>query len=89
MYQGGVILKKYADLTEKEKQIWKEFLFSSLNFTLDELRGLDEQQLMTQELFNSCMNKCIIFNLEKIMEILIEKYPDFTKYYLKNPESVL
>ena len=51
-------MKKYDELSEKEKHNFEEFLILTFEFSDDELAAIDKQKPMTMELFSSCLAKC-------------------------------
>ena len=51
-------MKKYDELSNKEKHNFEEFLILTFEFSDDELAAIDKQKPMTMELFSSCLAKC-------------------------------
>ena len=46
-------MKKYDELSEKEKHNFEEFLILTFEFSDDELAAIDKQKPMTMEIFFS------------------------------------
>lgn len=82
-YGGRTGMKKYDDLSEKEKRNFEEFLILTFKFSDDELAATDKQKPMTMELFSSCLAKCTERGLYKLFERLLDEYPDLTDKYVK------
>ena len=61
-------MKKYDELSKKEKHNFKEFLVTTFKFSEDELAAIDKQKPMTMELFSSCLAKCTEYGLYKLFE---------------------
>ena len=80
-------MKKYDELSEKEKHNFEEFLFLTFEFSDDELAAIDKQKPMTMELFSSCLAKCTEWGLYKLFERLLDEYPDLTDKYVKDIED--
>ena len=76
-------MKKYDELSEKEKRNFEEFLILTFEFSDDELAAIDKQKPMTMELFSSCLAKCTERGLYKLFESLLDEYPDLTDKYVK------
>ncbi len=76
-------MKKYDELSEKEKRNFEEFLILTFEFSDDELAAIDKQKPMTMELFSSCLAKCTDRGLYKLFERLLDEYPDLTDKYVK------
>ena len=76
-------MKKYDELSEKEKCNFEEFLILTFEFSDDELAAIDKQKPMTMELFSSCLAKCTEWGLYKLFERLLDEYPDLTDKYVK------
>lgn len=80
-------MKKYDELSEKEKCNFEEFLILTFEFSDDELAAIDKQKPMTMELFSSCLAKCTEWGLYKLFERLLDEYPDLTDKYVKAIED--
>ena len=76
-------MKKYDELSEKEKHNFEEVLILTFKFSDDELAAIDKQKPMTMELFSSCLVKCTELGLYKLFERLLDEYPDLTDKYVK------
>lgn len=76
-------MKKYDELSEKEKHNFEEFLILTFEFSDDELAAIDKQKPMTMKLFSSCLAKCTEWGLYKLFERLLDEYPDLTDKYVK------
>ena len=76
-------MKKYDELSEKEKRNFEEFLILTFEFSEDELAAIDKQKPMTMDLFSSCLAKCTEWGLYKLFERLLDEYPDLTDKYVK------
>ena len=76
-------MKKYDELSNKEKHNFEEFLILTFEFSGDELAVIDKQKPMTMELFSSCLAKCTEWGLYKLFERLLDEYPDLTDKYVK------
>ena len=68
-------MKKYDELSNKEKHNFEEFLITTFKFSEDELAAIDKQKPMTMELFSSCLAKCTEWGLYKLFERLCELNP--------------
>ena len=66
-------MKKYDELSEKEKHNFEEFLILTFEFSDDELAAIDKQKPMTMELFSSCLAKCTEWGLYKLFERLLDE----------------
>ena len=76
-------MKKYDELSNKEKHNFEEFLILTFEVSDDELAAIDKQKPMTMELFSSCLAKCTERGLYKLFESLLDEYPDLTDKYVK------
>ena len=76
-------MKKYDELSNKEKHNFEEFLILTFEFSDDELSAIDKQKPMTMELFSSCMAKCTGHGLYKLFERLLDEYPELSNKYVK------
>lgn len=82
-------MKKYDELSNKEKHNFEEFLILTFEFSDDELAAIDKQKPMTMELFSSCMAKCTEHGLYKLFERLLDEdeYPELSDKYVKAIED--
>ena len=80
-------MKKYDELSEKEKHNFEKFLIVTFEFSDDELAAIDKQKPMTMELFSSCMAKCTEHGLYKLFERLLDEYPELSDKYVKAIED--
>ena len=80
-------MKKYDELSEKEKRNFEEFLILTFEFSNDELAAIDKQKPMTMELFSSCLVKCTELGLYKLFERLLDEYPELSDKYVKAIED--
>lgn len=80
-------MKKYDELSEKEKHNFKEFLILTFEFSDDELAAIEKQKPMTMELFSSCLAKCTEHGLYKLFERLLDEYPELSDKYVKAIED--
>lgn len=80
-------MKKYDQLSEKEKHNFKEFLILTFEFSDDELAAIEKQKPMTMELFSSCLAKCTEHGLYKLFERLLDEYPELSDKYVKAIED--
>lgn len=80
-------MKKYNELSEKEKRNFEEFLILTFEFSDDELVAIDKQEPMTLELFPSCLAKCTEWGLYKLFERLLDEYPELTDKFVKAIEN--
>ena len=76
-------MKKYDELSEKEKRNFEEFLILTFEFSNDELAAIDKQKPMTMELFSSCLAKCTEWGLYKLFERLLDEYSELSDKYIK------
>ena len=76
-------MKKYDELSNKEKNNFGEFLILTFEFSDDEMAAIDKQKPMTMELFSSCLAKCTEHGFYKLFESLLDEYPDLTDKYVK------
>ena len=67
-------MKKYDELSNKEKHNFEEFLILTFEFSGDELAVIDKQKPMTMELFSSCLAKCTDDDIKDV--ILPERTPE-------------
>lgn len=77
-------MKKYDELSEKEKHNFEEFLILTFEFSDDELAAIDKQKPMTVE----CLAKYTERGLDKLFERLLEEYPDLTDKYVKTIDDI-
>lgn len=80
-------MKKYDELSNKEKNNFEEFLILTFEFSDDELAAIDKQKPMTMELFSSCLAKCTDHGLYKPFERLLDEYPELSDKYVKAIED--
>lgn len=80
-------MKKYDELSEKEKRNFEEFLILTFEFSDDELSAIDKQKPMTMELFSSCLARCTEWGLYKLFERLLDEYPELSDKYVKAIED--
>ena len=80
-------MKKYDELSEKEKHNFEEFLILTFEFSEDELAVIDKQKPMTMELFSLCLAKCTEHGLYKLFERLLDEYPELSDKYVKAIED--
>ena len=80
-------MKKYDELSEKEKHNFEEFLITVFKFSEDELAAIDKQKPMTMEIFSSCLAKCTEHGLYKLFERLLDEYPELSDKYVKAIED--
>ena len=76
-------MKKYYELSEKEKRNFEEFLILTFEFSDDEMAAIDKQKPMTMKLFSSCLAKCTEHGLYKLFERLLDEYPELSDKYIK------
>jgi len=72
-------------LIDKEKQIQK-FMFSVFAFSEEETAAMGNIIPMTQEIFNSCMDKCMEAGevADVDFDYLIEGFPEMADRYMEN-----
>ena len=80
-------MKKYDELSNKEKHNFEEFLILTFEFSEDELAAIDKQKPMTIEIFSSCLAKCTEHGLYKLFERLLDEYPELSDKYVKAMED--
>lgn len=80
-------MEKHDDLSAKEKRNIDELLIVIFKFSDEELAAIDEQQPMTQELYNSCLDKCMQLGTDNLFYELLNKYPQFMTEYAKTIEA--
>ena len=80
-------MKKYDQLSNKEKHNFEEFLILIFEFSEDELAAIDKQKPMTIEIFSSCLAKCTEHGLYKLFERLLDEYPELSDKYVKAMED--
>ena len=80
-------MKKYDELSKKEKHNFEEFLITTFKFSEDELAAIDKQKPMTMELFSSCLVKCTELGIYKLFERLLDEYPELSDKYVKAIED--
>lgn len=69
-----------------KNRFWN-FLVDTFEFSDEEQRAIDHQQPMTQELFNLCLDKCMVFGTERLFYQLLDEYPEFMIEYAKQIEK--
>lgn len=71
-------------MIDKEKQIQK-FMFSMFAFSEDEMAAMGKIITMTQEIFDSCMDKCMKAGgaADVDFNYLIEEFPEMADRYMK------
>lgn len=71
-------------LIDKEKQIQK-FMFSMFAFSEDEMAAMGKIITMTQEIFDSCMDKCMEAGEAADVDFnyLIEEFPEMADKYME------
>lgn len=80
-------MEKHDDLSVKGKRNIDELLTVIFKFSNEELAAIDEQQPMTQELYNSCLDKCMQLGTDNLFYELLNKYPKFMTEYAKTIEE--
>ena len=80
-------MKKYDELSNKEKHNFEEFLILTFEFFDDEMAAIDKQKPMTMEIFSSCLAKCTEHGLYKLFERLLDEYPELSDKYVKAIED--
>ena len=80
-------MKKYDELSNKEKHNFEEFLITTFKFSEDELAAIDKQKPMTMELFSSCLVKCTELGIYKLFKRLLDEYPELSDKYVKAIED--
>lgn len=80
-------MKKYDELSNKEKHNFEVFLILTFEFSDDELAVIDKQKTMTMELFSSCLDKCTEWGLYKLFERLLDEYSNLRDKYVKAIED--
>ena len=80
-------MKKYDELSNKEKHNFEEFLITTFKFSEDELAAIDKQKPMTMEIFSLCLAKCTEHGLYKLFERLLDEYPELSDKYVKAMED--
>lgn len=65
----------------------RKFLLEVFEFSDEEQLSIDKRQPMTQELFNSCIDKCINLRMVALFYCLLDEYPDFLTEYAKSIEE--
>ena len=80
-------MKKYDELSNKEKHNFEEFLITTFKFSEDELAAIDKQKPMIMELFSSCLVKCTELGIYKLFERLLDEYPELSDKYVKAIED--
>lgn len=77
------------DFTEKElKNLWS-FIVESMEFTDEENSAIEHVIPMTQELFNSIIDKCneIGHDVDPLFYRLLDEYPEFMSVYADKIEK--
>lgn len=71
------------DLTNEQMEILKSFLLETFAFTDEQTAAMDQQIPMTQEIFESILERCNELGsaADKIFYRLLKEYPDFTDVY--------
>lgn len=71
-------------MIDKEKQI-QRFMFSMFAFSEEETAGMGKIIPMTQEIFDSCMDKCMEAGevADVDFDYLIEEFPEMADKYME------
>lgn len=71
------------ELTKEQMENLKSFLLETFAFTEEQNDAMDKQILMTQELFESIIERCneLGSDADKIFYRLLKEYPDLTGVY--------
>ena len=71
------------DLTNEQMENLKSFLLETFAFTDEQTAAMDQQIPMTQEIFESILERCNELGsaADKIFYRLLKEYPDFTDVY--------
>lgn len=73
--------------TEEFNEGFWRFIVEAFEFTHEELAAIDHQIPMTRELFDSCIDKCILLGVDKLFYDLLSEYPEFLEEYAKEIEE--
>lgn len=70
-------------MIDKEKQI-QRFMFSMFVFSEEETAAMGKIIPMTQEIFDSCMNKCMAAGeaADVDFDYLVEEFPEMADSYM-------
>ena len=71
------------DLTNEQMENLKSFLLETFAFTDEQTAAMDQQIPMTQEIFESILERCNELGsaADKTFYRLLKEYPDFTDVY--------
>lgn len=68
------------------KERLEEFIRAAFLLDDEELEALDHQRPMTQNLFDSIIDKCMEEGIDNIFESLLREYPEFLRVYAEKIE---
>lgn len=77
------------EFTEKELKGFWSFLVETFEFTEEQNDAIDHRIPMTQELFNSILNKCneIGADVDPLFYRMLDEYPEFMSVYTDKIEE--
>ena len=87
--KGEVAMKRYDELNNKGKRNLEEFLTITFEFTDEQLAAIDYQIPMTQEIYDSILDRCMVLgsSVDNLFYRLLVEYPDFMTVYANRIEQ--
>lgn len=87
--KGEVAMKRYDELNNKGKRNLEEFLTITFEFTDEQLAAIDYQIPMTQEIYDSILDRCMMLgdSVDNLFYRLLVEYPDFMTVYANRIEQ--
>lgn len=82
-------MKRYNELNNKGKRNLEEFLTITFEFTDEQLAAIDYQIPMTQEIYDSILDRCMMLgdSVDNLFYRLLVEYPDFMTVYANRIEQ--
>lgn len=82
-------MKRYDELNNKGKRNLEEFLTITFEFTDEQLAAIDYQIPMTQEIYDSILDRCMVLgdSVDNLFYRLLVEYPDFMTVYANRIEQ--
>lgn len=80
-------MDRFDNLTDREKERLAEFVREAIYLTEEENAAIEHQVLMTQELFEQCVDHCTQIGAYFRMMCLLNEYPEFAEEYVRKIEE--
>lgn len=75
------------NFTDRQRKRLYEFISEILSLTEEENAAIDCQIPMTQELFEKCVDHCVMIDAQFTLNSLLNKYPEFSNEYVRKEEK--